>query len=283
MKSSVSVGPEQDFLLLHRVAVLDQDLREVLRRPAGEIDVDIRLVVGDRKRLFLPGERGVREDDGHIGKIDGNIIEIHGVRIFQPHVVAGSHARSHARLPGVEQRRLAGLRDRLVERIRQSVVGKKALHRRVELESLNPELIDETARLPGAHPALVRIDRGKWDQHVTVLRGDLGHFLVPVTAISGLAFGIDRKDDRGDILRAIVRGRLGNRRRMLPWRAEVFRHRALQIVVTVIGMAAARLLRMGVDVDRPDFLDVDHIRASETHDRAVMIICTAARRDASSS
>jgi hypothetical protein len=40
---------------------------------------------------------------------------------------------------------------------------------------------------------------------------------------------------------------------MLPWRAEIFRHRALKFVVAVIEMAAAWLFRMCVDVDRAHF------------------------------
>ena len=80
-----------------------------------------------------------------------------------------------------------------------------------------------------------------------------GDLLVLVTPVAGLALGVDGKDHGCDILLAIVRRRFRNGRRMLPWRTEIFRHRALKFVVAVIGMAAARLFRMRVDVDRPHF------------------------------
>ncbi len=75
--------------------------------------------------------------------------------------------------------------------------------------------------------------------------------LVLVTPVAGLAFGVDGKDHRCDILFAKVRRRFRNGRRMPPWRAKIFCHRALKFVIAIIGMAAAWLFRMGVDVDRP--------------------------------
>src|SRR5438067_12812 len=38
------VRAEQDLLLQQRVGILDQERWEILRRPPGEIDVDLRLV-----------------------------------------------------------------------------------------------------------------------------------------------------------------------------------------------------------------------------------------------
>src|SRR5207302_776665 len=50
------VRAEQHLLLEQRVRVADQDLREVLRRPAREVDVNVRLVDRNGQRLLLPGE-----------------------------------------------------------------------------------------------------------------------------------------------------------------------------------------------------------------------------------
>ena len=50
------VGPEQHLVLQQRVRVLNQVRREILRRPAGQIDVDLRLVQADGDRLVLPRE-----------------------------------------------------------------------------------------------------------------------------------------------------------------------------------------------------------------------------------
>ena len=79
---------------------------------------------------------------------------------------------------------------------------------------------------------------------------DLLVFVAPVTCLTLRVYG---KDHGCDILLAKVRRRFRNGRRMPPWRAEIFRHRALKFVVAVIGMATAWLFRMRVDVDRPHF------------------------------
>jgi hypothetical protein len=46
------------------------------------------------------------------------------------------------------------------------------------------------------------------------------------------------------------------------FRSRYIAHRALQLVITAVGVTAARLLRMGVDVDRPDFRDSTMSEAS---------------------
>ncbi len=151
----------------------------------------------------------------------------------------------------MEQRRLAGLLDRLVKRVGKAIVREKTLHRRMKLEALNAELLDEPARLARPQLALVRIDGCERNQDIAVFRRELRDLLVLVTPVAGLAFGVHGKDHGCDILLAKVRRRFRNGRRMSPRRAEIFRHRALKFVVAVIGMAAAWLFRMRVDVDRP--------------------------------
>src|ERR1700733_1726884 len=121
----------------------------------------------------------------------------------------------------------------------------------MKLEALHVKLVDEPTRLAGAQLALVRIDRCERDQDVAVFRRELRDLLVLVTPVAGLAFGVDGKDHGCDILLAKMRRGFRNGRWMLPRRAEIFRHRALKFVVAVIGMAAAWLFRMGVDIDRP--------------------------------
>ena len=81
---------------------------------------------------------------------------------------------------------------------------------------------------------------------------------------TGLALGIDGKDHRGDVLLAVMGGSLGDGRRMRPRSAEVFRHRALQLVVTVVGVATARLFGVGVDVDGADLGEIDHVFSPQT-------------------
>src|ERR1700733_7539398 len=152
------VGTEKHLLLEKRVAVLDENLRKILRRPARQVDVDVRLVVGDSERLFLPREGRMGHDNRHVWEIDGDVVEVHRVRIFEPHVVAGAHPRADACLPGVEQRRLAALLDRFVKRVGKAIVREEPLHRRMKLEALNAKLLDEPARVARTQLALVRID-----------------------------------------------------------------------------------------------------------------------------
>src|SRR6266404_2281211 len=165
----------------------------------------------------------MRHDDRHVGKIDRDIVDMHRIRILEPHVVAAAHARSDAGLSGVEERRLAGLLDRLVKRIGEAVVRVEPLHGGMKLESLHTELIDEAACFTRADFAFVRIDRSERNQDIAVLGSELSDFLVLVTAIAGLALSIDWKDDGSDILLPEMRGRLLHGRRMLPRRAEIFR------------------------------------------------------------
>src|SRR5690242_18560553 len=63
------VRAEEHLVLERPVRVADQVLREVLGRPAGEVDVDVRLVDGDRQGFVLPGEARVGEDDVQAGEV----------------------------------------------------------------------------------------------------------------------------------------------------------------------------------------------------------------------
>ena len=123
----------------------------------------------------------------------------------------------------------------------------------MELEPLNPIVLDQVPRLSRAQFALGRVDRGEGDQNVGMLGRQFRHFLVLVAAIAGLALGIDGEDHRRDVLLAVMRRRLLDGGRMLPRRAKVLGHRGLQIVVAVVGMAAAGLFRVGVEIDGTDF------------------------------
>jgi hypothetical protein len=114
-------------------------------------------------------------------------------------------------------------------------------------------VLHQPSRLAGTELALVRSIEANGIRISSFLGAGLGNLVVVVAAVAGLALRIDRKDHRGDVLLAIVRRGFGNGRRMLPGRAEIFRHRALQIVIAVVGMAAAGLLGMGMCVDCADF------------------------------
>jgi hypothetical protein len=203
----------------------------------------------------------MRQDDGHLGKVDRHVVEIHRVGIFEPHAHAARHARTDAGLAGVEERDRAFLGDRLVERIGPAFVGKEALHGGMELEALDAMLAHQAPRLARAGLALGRIDRGERDHDVAVGGGDLGHFLVLVAAEAGLALGIDGEDHAGDLAVAIILGRLldGRQHAVGAGRVpEIFGHGGLELQIAVIAMTAAGLLGMGVDVDGDDVVEIDH-------------------------
>ena len=149
--------------------------------------------------------------------------------------------------------------DCLVKLIGYPVVGVEALEGGVKLEPLDTEFAHQTPRLAHAHLALPGVDGGEGNEDVGILRSDLGDFLVLVTAVSRLPLRIDGEDHGGDVLFAVMSGGFRHGWRMLPRRAEIFRHRGLQVVIAVIRVAAARFLRMGVDVDGADLFEVDHV------------------------
>ena len=125
----------------------------------------------------------------------------------------------------------------------------------MKLEAADAEVADQAARLARARLALRRIDAGERDHHVAVGGGLLRDLLVGIAAVAGLALGIDREDHRADLALAIIaRGLLDGR--TVVGLVEIDRHRRLQLVVAVIRMGAARLLGMGVDVDRHQLVDV---------------------------
>ena len=52
-------------------------------------------------------------------EVDGDIVDVHRVRVLEPDPAAAGHARADAAVAGVEQRRQPGLGDHLVERVGQ--------------------------------------------------------------------------------------------------------------------------------------------------------------------
>ena len=193
------------------------------------------------------------KDDLQLGKVDGNIIHIHRVRIFQTHPVAARHTASHASLPCVEKRDTALFGNRLIEWVSHAVICEKPLHCRVELEPFNTVLTHQPLGLAHSHFAFPRVDRSELDQDITVLGNGLINLVVIITAIARFTFGIDRKDHRCDVLFAVVLGRLMDRWRVAPWRTKIAGHGGLQIIIPIIRVAAAGLFCMGVNVDGADF------------------------------
>ncbi len=82
----------------------------------------------------------MRHDDGHVGKVDSNIVDVHWITVFQPHAAAARHSGANARMPGVKYHRKFRFSNHFIEWIHGFVVGVKLLQRRMELESANAAL-----------------------------------------------------------------------------------------------------------------------------------------------
>ena len=164
--------------------------------------------------------------------------------------------RADAGLSGVKQRDRAAVVDRFVKRIGHAVVGVKTLHGRMEFEAADAVFLDQLARFPHAKLALVRIDRDEGDQDVEIVGRDFQHLVIVVAAETSLTFGVDREDHGRDVLGAVIGRGLRHGRRVLVRRFEIVGHALLEIVIAVVAMHAAGFFRMGMDVDRDDFLDI---------------------------
>src|SRR2546422_810216 len=84
---------------------------------------DEGLSPGRMERLILPREGRMSHDDGHIRKVDRDIIQVHGVGILEPHATSTTRTTPDARMPGMKYCRQPGLRDYFVEDIGTPIIG----------------------------------------------------------------------------------------------------------------------------------------------------------------
>ena len=117
-------------------------------------------------------------DDLHVRKIDGHIVEVHGVAVGQSQPSPATHAAANATVSGVKDGRHLVRVDHLVDGPGHLVVGVVALHGGVKFKAANTLFTNETLGLAGAHFAFVWINAGKGDHHVAVVSGGLGNFFV---------------------------------------------------------------------------------------------------------
>jgi hypothetical protein len=167
---------------------------------------------------------------------------------------AAAHAAAHAGMPAVEDGRQIVLGNHFVERPGHAVLRVEALHRRVELETLDAVFLDQLARLARTHPALVRVDAGEGDHHVAVLRRGFGDFLVGDAPVADMRLGIDGEHHQADLALAVIGDGFVYGRPM----------RVLEILVgsalvglkpRVLGLAAGNL-GVGVGVDGDQFVEI---------------------------
>ena len=254
------VGAEQHLGLELRVRVLHQLRRKVFRRPARQVDVDVRLVQADGQRLVLPRPGRMRDDDRHVGKVGRDVVEMDRVRILQPQSAAARHAGADARMTAVKDRRQPMLRDHFVERIRDAVVREEALQRRMKLEAADHTIRDQAARFAHAHLALVRIDARERQHDVAVLARRVRDFLVRNASCTELEFGIDREHDEADATLTVVCDRLGNRRALAGF--EILCGSRFERRPGCVGLLPTGHFGMRMHVDCNELVDVHDAQLS---------------------
>src|SRR5450755_4052048 len=67
------------------------------------------LVQADREGFILPGKRRMGHDDGHIGKIHRDIVEVHRIGVFEMDTTTATHPCSYPRVSGVKHGRQTSL------------------------------------------------------------------------------------------------------------------------------------------------------------------------------
>ena len=122
----------------------------------------------------------------------------------------------------------------------------------MKLEALDAFLFNESLGFARAHLALVRVDAGKGHHHVAVLARSLRDLFVRDAATPKLGLAVDGEHHQTDILFAVVRDRLGDRRSAIG--AEVLVGCAVVFLAIIIKRIPAAHFGVGMDVDRDQVL-----------------------------
>ena len=127
----------------------------------------------------------MRQDDRHVRKIHGHIVDRHGVTVLEPNAAASWHAGADAAVPGVEQHRQPRFREDFVERIRHAIVGEKLLQRRMKLQAANAARRDQPPRLANRVGASRGIEADERHGDIGVVRRELDDGVVRDLGPSG--------------------------------------------------------------------------------------------------
>ena len=195
----------------------------------------------------------MREHDLHVGEVDGDVVDVHRVRVFEADAAAARQACPDTGVPGVEQRRDPAFLDHLVQRVDLAGVREERLDVRVELEPADAVVADQpTGAVDGVWP--VRVDRRERDQHVGMGCRRGGDLLVRRRRQARDGLGVDGEDDRGHVALAVVGGDVvdGRLRRV----AEVPLRRLSPLGLQAVLTSPPRL-GVRVHVNRDDLVEVD--------------------------
>ena len=179
--------PNRTLVSQQRVRVLHELRREVLRRPAGEVDVDLRACgVATEIASSCHGNDGCARMIFRSREVDRHVVDVHRVRVLEPDAAAAGQAGADAGVAGVEERRAARppRSPRRAGRTPRSF-GKKAWMFGWNLKPRTPWSRDQPAGLGDARRRGAG-RAGERDQHVGVGGRDLGDLLVRDRRAAGL-------------------------------------------------------------------------------------------------
>src|SRR5699024_8992046 len=129
------------------------------------------------------------------------------------------------------------------------VVGEELLQIGVELEALDPVLLDQASYLAGPERALGRVDTGEGDEDVGVGGRGLGDLLVGHGGKTAGRLGVDGKDHAGHGAFAVVTGDLFQGGSTLALDPEVGARGPVQVLAEGGSVSGGGDLGVGVDVD----------------------------------
>src|SRR6202043_3990807 len=170
----------------------------IARRPARELDKDIRLVQRHRDQLEVPGPAKVRRDNRQVRKSRRDGVQMDRAGRVELDALASRLAGTDAARPRVKQAGQLQLRGLLPELEMPFIARVEVLHRWVELGPFGAELFDGTLQLRDG-VRLPRIDRGEECETLRVPFDDRANKIVCERRPVGRGLGVPGEQNSKDL------------------------------------------------------------------------------------
>ncbi len=179
--------------------------RDPLRRPAGNVDVDVGLVQRHRDQVHVPGPAEVRGHHRQPRVSRRHRVQLQRVRVVDPDALAAGLAGADPARAGVKERQQAVRLARGEHRLIPGVVGREGLQRRVEFDA--PQSQRRNVRhLRDGRLALVRVDRADPGERARVAFAGGRHGLVGHPGAAGGGLRVPGEEHRRGVERAVLVG-----------------------------------------------------------------------------
>ena len=168
---------DQHLVLDQRIAELHEHLparaalAEVLRPVRGGVHVQVRMPPHERDHLVHPRPAAEAADEGQLGKVHGDLVEVPRVA----EVVGAIRRVVHGRVDADGDLELGGLR---VQRVEAPVARGNAVHQRRHAERMKPLVADAALELPHAAHPLECADAGEAEDPAGISPQELGDLVV---------------------------------------------------------------------------------------------------------